>query len=96
MSLNFYTGNRIDGKSKRGTGFIGQCHTGSNLPKLVLVTCNHLLPNRKVTQEASFIFGHKDDDNRGTEVEGKELFDMTKWWTEEKDLPLSQCTYEVS
>ena len=95
-TINFYTGNRIDGKSERGTGFIGQCQTESGLPKLVLLTCNHVLPTEKVTQEASFIFGHKDNNDQGTKVKGKELFDMTKFWTEERDLQFSKCTYEVS
>ena len=90
-----YTGNRISGKSKRGTGFIGHCQIDSGLPKLVLVTCNHVLPTKKVTETASFIFGHKDDSNQGTKVKGKELFDMTKWWTEKADLQLSEYTYEV-
>ena len=49
-----------------------------------------------MTQEASFIFGHQDDDNQGTKVEGKELFDMTKWWPEQRDLQPSQYAYEVS
>ena len=60
------------------------------------MTCNHVLPTKKVAETASFIFGHKDDNNRGTKVKGQELFDMTKWWTEEKGLQPSQHTYEVS
>ena len=60
------------------------------------MTCNHVLPTKKVTETALFIFGHKDDNNQGTKVKGQELFDMTKWWTEERDLQPSRYTYEVS
>ena len=56
--------------------------------KIVLMTCNHVLPTWSAAEKATFFFGRDSEKKPGTTIEGKDLLDSSYFLTDDKQVRL--------
>ena len=72
----------------KGSGFIAELPVSRVEKKVVLMTCNHVLPSLAVAQKASIYFGRSSKKSQGTTIEGHELFYSQFFLTDDKPVRL--------
>ena len=75
----------------RGSGFIAELEISEVEKKIVLMTCNHVLPTLSAAQKATFFFGRDSANKLGTTIEGQELLDSHYFLMDDKDVRLMNC-----
>ncbi len=75
-------------KVGRGSGFIAELPISRAEKKVVLMTCNHVLPSLAVAQKANIYFGRRSKTNPGTMIEGQELFNDQFFLTDDRTVRL--------
>ena len=79
---------QISPKLGRGSGFIAELEVSRVEKKIVLMTCNHVLPTLSAAQKATFFFGRDSANKPGTTIGGQELLDSHYFLTDDKDVRL--------
>lgn len=78
-------------KFGKGSGFIAELEITRAEKKVVLMTCNHVLPSLAVAQKASIYFGRRSRTNPGIIIEGQELFNDRYFLTDDRTVSLVCC-----
>lgn len=79
---------QFSAKLGKGSGFIAEIEVSRAETKIVLMTCNHVLPTKSAAQKSTFFFGRVSERKPGTTIEGKELLDANFFLTDDKEVRL--------